>query len=151
MLILRKVSANSAELPKSGSSTLFIDLDNRVAVKDINGDVYYAAGGDSIQREDVITSSADSGFVSPWFSSFPFAERFSVTLNQPTGGVNARVLLEGSSEEDANEGNSVGYWDIPTSNVGVEDVSPPIFSQYKYLRFRVLESGTGTLTLIRGA
>lgn len=150
MLVLRKIPEAQSEIPKVGSSTLFLDEEGNIKIRELDGSIH-GPGGDSIQREDVITSSADSGFVSPWFSSFPFAERFSVTLNQPTGGVNARVLLEGSSEEDANEGNSVGYWDIPTSNVGVEDVSPPIFSQYKYLRFRVLESGTGTLTLIRGA
>lgn len=150
MLVLRKIPEAQSEIPKVGSSTLFLEEEGNIKIRELDGSIH-GPGGDSIQREDVITSSADSGFVSPWFSSFPFAERFSVTLNQPTGGVNARVLLEGSSEEDANEGNSVGYWDIPTSNVGVEDVSPPIFSQYKYLRFRVLESGTGTLTLIRGA
>lgn len=150
MLVLRKIPEAQSEIPKVGSSTLFLDEEGNIKIRELDGSIH-GPGGDSIQREDVIASSADSGFVSPWFSSFPFAERFSVTLNQPTGGVNARVLLEGSSEEDANEGNSVGYWDIPTSNVGVEDVSPPIFSQYKYLRFRVLESGTGTLTLIRGA
>lgn len=148
MLILRKVSANSAELPKSGSSTLFIDLDNRVAVKDINGDVYYAAGG--IPKNQVIEEAATTGFESSWLSAAPFSERFSVTLNTSTESGDATVTLEGSNDSNSTSGEVLGTWVIPNENIGVEDISSPITTNFQYVRFNVSEAGSGNVTLKRG-
>lgn len=148
MIILKNIAIGSAKLPKLGSSTLFIDLDNRVAVKDINGGVYYAAGG--IPKNQVVEAAATSGFTSNWLLASPFSERFSVTLNSSTESGDANVVLEGTNNSSDVSGEVLGTWIIPNENIGVEDISSPIATNFHYIRFNVTIAGSGNVTLKRG-